>query len=30
MIDHVHPNYYAAFIFDPDGNNLEVVCHKEA
>ena len=25
---HYHPNYYGAFIFDPDGNNLEVVCHR--
>lgn len=24
-----HPNYYAAFVIDPDGNNLEAVCHKE-
>jgi catechol 2,3-dioxygenase-like lactoylglutathione lyase family enzyme len=22
------PNYYAAFVIDPDGNNLEAVCHK--
>ncbi|MGH7985223.1 MAG: VOC family protein [Candidatus Binataceae bacterium] len=22
------PNYYAAFVFDPDGNNIEVVCRK--
>jgi catechol 2,3-dioxygenase-like lactoylglutathione lyase family enzyme len=22
-----HPDYYAAFVLDPDGNNLEVVCH---
>jgi catechol 2,3-dioxygenase-like lactoylglutathione lyase family enzyme len=22
-----HPNYYAAFVNDPDGNNLEAVCH---
>lgn len=22
-----HPNYYAAFVFDPDGNNIEAVCH---
>lgn len=22
-----HPNYYAAFILDPDGNNIEAVCH---
>jgi catechol 2,3-dioxygenase-like lactoylglutathione lyase family enzyme len=21
------PNYYAAFVLDPDGNNLEIVCH---
>lgn len=25
-----HPNYYAAFVFDPDGNNLEAVCHTAA
>ena len=24
-----HLPYYAAFILDPDGNNVEVVCHKE-
>jgi catechol 2,3-dioxygenase-like lactoylglutathione lyase family enzyme len=23
-----HPNYYAAFILDPDGYNVEVVCHE--
>jgi catechol 2,3-dioxygenase-like lactoylglutathione lyase family enzyme len=23
-----HPNYYGAFIFDPDGNNIEAVCHS--
>ena len=23
-----HPNYYGAFVFDPDGNNVEAVCHK--
>ncbi|HVP66521.1 MAG TPA: VOC family protein [Anaeromyxobacteraceae bacterium] len=22
-----HPNYYAAFVLDPDGHNVEVVCH---
>jgi predicted lactoylglutathione lyase len=22
------PNYYAAFVIDPDGNNLEAVCHQ--
>lgn len=25
-----HPNYYAAFVLDPDGNNLEAVYHGEA
>jgi catechol 2,3-dioxygenase-like lactoylglutathione lyase family enzyme len=24
---HYHPDYYAAFVIDPDGHNLEVVCH---
>ena len=24
------PNYYAAFVLDPDGNNLEAVCHAAA
>jgi catechol 2,3-dioxygenase-like lactoylglutathione lyase family enzyme len=23
-----HPNYYGAYILDPDGNNIEAVCHK--
>ena len=23
-----HPSYYAAFVFDPDGNNIEAVCHE--
>lgn len=22
-----HPNYYAAFVRDPDGNKIEAVCH---
>lgn len=25
-----HPNYYAAFVLDPDGNNIEFVYHGEA
>ena len=25
---HYHPNYYAAFVFDPDGINIEAVCHR--
>ena len=24
---HYHPGYYAAFVLDPDGNNIEVVDH---
>lgn len=24
---HYHENYYAAFVLDPDGNNIEAVCH---
>jgi catechol 2,3-dioxygenase-like lactoylglutathione lyase family enzyme len=27
---HYHPNYYAAFVFDLDGNNIEAVCHAPA
>lgn len=23
-----HPNYYGAFVIDPEGHNLEVVCHE--
>ena len=23
-----HPSYYAAFVLDPDGNNIEAVCHS--
>jgi catechol 2,3-dioxygenase-like lactoylglutathione lyase family enzyme len=24
---HYHPDYYAAFVLDPDGHNIEAVCH---
>ena len=24
---HYHEHYYGAFIIDPDGNNIEAVCH---
>jgi catechol 2,3-dioxygenase-like lactoylglutathione lyase family enzyme len=24
---HYHPNYYGAFVLDPDGHNIEAVCH---
>ncbi len=27
---HYHPHYYAAFILDPDGHNIEAVCHHPA
>jgi len=23
-----HPTYYGAFVLDPDGHNLEAVCHR--
>jgi len=25
--EHYHPNYYGAFVLDPDGHNIEAVCH---
>ncbi|MDQ0464806.1 catechol 2,3-dioxygenase-like lactoylglutathione lyase family enzyme [Caulobacter ginsengisoli] len=27
---HYHPNYYGAFVLDPDGLNVEAVCHAPA
>ncbi len=27
--EHYHPNYYGAFVLDPDGHNIEAVCHRE-
>lgn len=27
---HYHPTYYGAFVLDPDGNNIEAVCHAPA
>ena len=27
---HYHPNYYGAFVLDPDGHNIEAVCHEPA
>lgn len=24
---HYHPGYYGAFVIDPEGNNVEAVCH---
>ena len=23
-----HPTYYGAYVLDPDGNNIEAVCHR--
>lgn len=25
---HYHPNFHAAFVYDPDGDNIEAVCHR--
>lgn len=25
---HYHPDYYGAFVLDPDGHNVEAVCHR--
>jgi catechol 2,3-dioxygenase-like lactoylglutathione lyase family enzyme len=25
---HYHPDYYGAYVLDPDGHNIEVVCHE--
>lgn len=25
---HYHSDYYGAFVIDPDGNNVEAVCHR--
>ncbi len=27
---HYHPAYYAAFLLDPDGNRIEIVCHRRS
>ena len=27
---HYHANYYGAFALDPDGNNIEAVCHASS
>ena len=28
--DEYHPTYYGAYVLDPDGNNVEAVCHEPA
>jgi predicted lactoylglutathione lyase len=25
---HYHADYFGAFVLDPDGNNIEAVCHQ--
>lgn len=25
---HYHPHYYGAYVLDPDGHNVEAVCHE--
>jgi catechol 2,3-dioxygenase-like lactoylglutathione lyase family enzyme len=27
---HYHEHYYGAYVLDPDGNNVEAVCHQPA
>jgi catechol 2,3-dioxygenase-like lactoylglutathione lyase family enzyme len=27
---HYHPNYYGAYVRDPDGNKLQAVCHRKS
>ncbi|HEY3623288.1 MAG TPA: VOC family protein [Roseiarcus sp.] len=27
---HYHPDYYGAFVLDPDGNNIEAACRQPA
>ena len=28
--EHFHPDYYGAYVRDPDGNKICVVCHRAA
>lgn len=28
LLDHIHPTYYAGFVRDPDGHNVEFVCQR--
>jgi catechol 2,3-dioxygenase-like lactoylglutathione lyase family enzyme len=28
LLSRIHPHYYAGFVLDPDGHNVEFVCHK--
>lgn len=28
LMPHIHPSYYAGFVFDRDGHSIEFVCHS--
>lgn len=28
LFANLHPHYYAGMVFDPDGHNVEFVCHR--
>jgi catechol 2,3-dioxygenase-like lactoylglutathione lyase family enzyme len=28
LLTRIHPHYYAGFVLDPDGHNIEFVCHR--
>lgn len=28
VLEHIHAHYYAGFVRDPDGHNIEFVCHR--
>ncbi|HZP67080.1 MAG TPA: VOC family protein [Rudaea sp.] len=28
LLPHIHAHYYAGFVRDPDGHNIEFVCHR--
>ena len=30
LLPRIHPDYYAGFVRDPDGHNVEFVCHAQA
>jgi catechol 2,3-dioxygenase-like lactoylglutathione lyase family enzyme len=29
VIGDYHPSYFAVFVLDPDGNSVEIVCHRD-
>jgi hypothetical protein len=28
LLERIHPSYYAGFVLDPDGHNVEFVCQS--